>query len=266
MKNPGLGDRDNRQGVGVKYKNPGNRTGNDSVYGSGTAQGSHNWTVYSNWTNGYAGNCLLLLRYLDGTQKSNYGLGERNPCMASIIFTWCPPSGSGGESLSSSQQYVASMCRYLGIEADDRIAITENNLVCIELAKGMIDSGCVHNSECRAGVKMCLERYVKDGGHLDTNENLGKVDSQVVKNIIAGVNVGSANVSGNVGGSSGGTSGTTNQLGADASKYTNGTGTFSGTEWGKPIDCGTISASDVFANSSKGGREGVVVGTHLKQQ
>lgn len=261
MKNPGLSDRNNRQGVGVKYNNPGNRTGNDSVYGKGTAQGSHNWTVYSNWTNGYAGNCLLLLSYLDGTKQSQYGLGERNPCMASIIFTWCPPSGSGGESLSSSQRYVGDMCRYLGIEADDRIAITENNLVCIELAKGMIDSGCVHNSECRAGVRMCLERYVKNGGSLDTNENLGKVDSQIVKNIMAGINVGVAGVGGNIG-----STGTTNTLGVDASKYTNGTGSFSGTEWGKPIDCGTISASDAFTNSLKGGRPGVVVGTHLKQQ
>lgn len=267
MNMPDLPDKTLNTGVGARCKNPGNRTGTDSTYGSGVDTSSaHKWTIYKDWEHGYAGNCSLLLKYLDGTKKSQYGLGERNPCMASVIFTWCPPSGVGSESLEKTKKYVKTICDYLEIESDDRIAITENNLVCIEIAKGSIDSGCVHKDACKKGVKMCVENYIKNGGHLDTNENLGKVDSQIVKDITSGISVGGSSSGGNSGGTSNSSSSSTsNTLGVDGSKYTNGTGTFSGTEWGKPVE-GDV--KDLYKlNSSKNGKgDGVIVGTHMRQK
>lgn len=183
MQKPNLKDTLNDKGVGVRLKNPGNRTGT-SHFGKGTDNSSHHYTIFSDWTSGYAGCTELLLKYLDGRMSSKYGLGSRNPCMISVIYTWAPPDDG-----NDSAGYVKNMCRYCGIEPDDKIAITENNLFCMELAKGFIDSGCVQTQACRDGVKKALQYYVSQGGKLDSTDNLGKDTADVVQKIKSGQNI-----------------------------------------------------------------------------
>lgn len=262
MKDPGLYDRLYKKGAGYRNCNPGNRTGEDSVFGSGVEHGSHLWTKYSNWVNGYAGNCILLLKYLDGisppSSGAKYGLIERNPCMISVIYTWAPPSDN-----NNSAQYVEQMCSWCGVEPDDRIAITEQNLYSMELAKGCKDSGCVQASACREGVKKAIAYYTSKGGHLDTSDNLGKVDSKIIQKIKSGDAI--SVVSGGSNSSGIGTTVVVNPMGNDDSKYTNGNGVFSGSSWGEPNKKNDISPADYFVNPSVHG-DGLYVGTHIKQK
>jgi len=185
MKIPNISDKDTAtNAAGFRNKNPGNRTGRDDVFGSGQDSSGHHYTTYKDWVHGYAGNTMLLLRYLDGTMKSSYGLGKRNPCMISVIYTWAPPDDG-----NDSKDYVEKMCGYCGIEPDDKIPITRDMLIAMELAKGLMDSGSVHNSECRVGVDKAIAYYTKKGGRLDNNTNLGKDTSDLIQKLKSGMSI-----------------------------------------------------------------------------
>lgn len=81
-------------------------------------------------------------------------------------------------------------------------------------------------------------------------------------NFTATVGPGSVGMTGASGAVAGGY--ISNPLGIDSSRYTSGKGSFSGTEWGKPIEGGTVKNLNKCNSNKKS--TGVIIGSHIRQK
>lgn len=147
------------KGKGAQNNNPGNRRGNDTLFGSGERNG---FTYYDSLENGFAGNANLIIGYLNGTK----GPRKRNPTVREIINTWCPP-GADGNSVEAVNQYIENVGKWSGLGTDTPIPVSYRSVLALNASIGRHDSGIRSKKDLLAGTSKAWSLYTKGGGLVD---------------------------------------------------------------------------------------------------
>lgn len=147
------------KGKGAQNNNPGNRRGNDTLFGSGERNG---FTYYDSLENGFAGNANLIIGYLNGTK----GPRKRNPTVREIINAWCPP-GADGNSVEAVNQYIENVGKWSGLGTDTPIPVSYRSVLALNASIGRHDSGIRSKKDLLAGTSKAWSLYTKGGGLVD---------------------------------------------------------------------------------------------------